>query len=63
MNEKMLTTEQVADQLSVKVETVRDWLRRGLLVGYKIGGAKDWRVKPSDLNAFLEKRRNIREEQ
>jgi len=54
----MLTPEQVAEQLSVKVETVREWLRRSLLVGYKIGGAKDWRVKPSDLAAFLEARRN-----
>lgn len=60
MDEKMLTPEQVAEQLQVKVTTVRDYLRRGLLVGYKIGGTKDWRVKPSDLNAFLEARKNIR---
>ncbi len=58
MDEKMLTPEQVAKQLSVKVETVREWLRRSLLVGYKVGGAKDWRVKPSDLAAFLEERKN-----
>ncbi len=58
MDEKMLTAEQVAEQLSIKVETVREYLRRGLLTGYKIGGTKDWRVKPSDLEAFLQERKN-----
>ena len=32
--------------------TVRQWLRKGLLRGYKIG--KEWRIAAKDLDAFLQ---------
>jgi excisionase family DNA binding protein len=57
MEEKFLRPDEIAKQLDVDIETVRVWLRRGELVGYKLGS--DWRVKPSDLEEFLTKRRNV----
>jgi excisionase family DNA binding protein len=61
VDEKFLRPDEIAKQLDVEVETVRAWLRRGELTGYKLGN--DWRVKPTDLQSFLEKRRNTKEEQ
>ena len=49
--EKLLTPEDAAKILVVEAETVRDWLRRGVLKGIKMG--RLWRVKESDLEAFL----------
>ncbi len=59
MSEKFLRPNEIAQMLDVQEETVRVWLRKGLLVGFKLGN--DWRVKPSDLEEFLNKRRNIEE--
>lgn len=57
MSEKFLRPDEIAKQLDIKDETVRIWLRKGVLVGYKVGS--DWRVKPADLEEFLSKRRNV----
>ncbi len=51
--EKLLTVQQVADQLQVRPKTVREWLKSGQLKGVKIGG-RQWRVKESDLQAFVD---------
>ena len=51
--EKLLTPEDTAKALSVKPETVREWLRTGKLKGVKVG--RLWRVREGDLEAFLEK--------
>lgn len=60
MDEKFLRPDEIAKMLDVDIETVRVWLRKGELGGYKLGS--DWRVKPSDLDTFLEKRRNVKEQ-
>jgi excisionase family DNA binding protein len=49
--EKLLTPEDAAKVLLVKPETVREWLRSGKLKGVKVG--RLWRVRESDLEAFL----------
>jgi len=49
--EKLLTPEDTAKALSVKPETVREWLRTGKLKGVKMG--RLWRIRESDLEAFL----------
>ena len=55
MNEKLLTPEQVAEGLQVTERTVYGWLRRGTLPALKLG--RLWRVRPEDLEAFLENAR------
>jgi excisionase family DNA binding protein len=37
MPNHLLTPEEVADLLSMKVVTIRQWARQGLLPSYKIG--------------------------
>jgi excisionase family DNA binding protein len=49
--EKLLTPEDAAKFLLVKPETLRGWLRTGKLKGVKAG--RLWRVRESDLQAFL----------
>jgi excisionase family DNA binding protein len=51
--EKLLTPEDAAKALLVKPETLRGWLRTGKLKGVKVG--RLWRVRESDLDAFLKK--------
>ena len=53
---RLLTTRQVAKQLSVTPRTVALWLREGELPGIKINGYT-WRVRESDLEEFIESRR------
>lgn len=52
MAEKMLTPEEVAIRLSVKPNTVRNWLREGNLKGVKLG-KRIWRVKEADLQNYI----------
>ncbi len=51
-DKKLLTPRDVADRLQVNERTVKIWLRKGRLRGFKIG--KEWRISPDDLQAFLE---------
>jgi excisionase family DNA binding protein len=50
--EKLLTPEDAAKALLVKSDTLRGWLRTGKLKGVKVG--RLWRVRESDLEAFLQ---------
>ena len=59
MNEKLLTPEQVAERLQVTERTVYGWLRRGSLPALKLG--RLWRVRPADLEHFLERARRTPE--
>jgi excisionase family DNA binding protein len=55
VDERWFTVEQIADLLQVHPETVRSWLRSGRLKGRAFGGKTGWRVRESELNAFLER--------
>ncbi len=57
MDEQLLTPHQVAGRLQVNERTVKIWLRKGRLRGFKIG--KEWRISPDDLQAFLEASANM----
>ena len=46
-----LTPDDIAGQLGVESTTVRDWLRSGELIGFKLG--KNWRIHQSDLDRLL----------
>ncbi|HEV2109066.1 MAG TPA: helix-turn-helix domain-containing protein [Thermomicrobiales bacterium] len=48
-----LTVAQIAERLQVHPETVRRWLRDGQLAGRNFGGKSGYRVRESDLEAFL----------
>ncbi len=52
-----LTVEEVADFFRVNVETVRRWIRAGDLPVLDLGGPRvGYRIKRSDLDAFISKR-------
>ncbi len=50
---KLLTTEAAAERLDVAPTTVRDWLRKGILKGTKVGGGKLWRISEEAIDEFL----------
>ena len=49
----LLTAEAVGAELQVTVQTVRRWIRDGVLPGRRIG-LRQWRVKRSDLRRFVD---------
>lgn len=50
---RLLKPEEVAEYLGVSRRAVMNWLRAGRIRGVKVG--RFWRVRPEDLEAFLEK--------
>jgi excisionase family DNA binding protein len=59
MDDRLLTIEEASAYLHKSVKTVREWLRTGKLSGLKVGGT--WRIRASDLEAFLEAARPVKE--
>ncbi len=55
MPDKMLSVEEIADELGVNPETVRVWIRTGELVALSIG--KGYRISRADLDDFIRRRR------
>lgn len=55
--EKLFTIEEVAKILRVHTRTVTRYIEAGRLKASKLGV---WRIKQSDLNAFLEDTSNIK---
>lgn len=53
MDERWLTVAEICERLRVHEETVRRWLREGKLPGRAFGGRTGYRVRESDLEAFL----------
>ncbi len=63
MNERpYLTAEEVAEMLSVSVDTVRIWCTRkkNKLPAFKIG--REWRIERADLDRFIQERKNTQDE-
>lgn len=52
--EAFLTPEDVAERLSVNVQTVRAWIRSGKLPASRLAGRRVLRIRESDLEAVLE---------
>jgi excisionase family DNA binding protein len=50
--DRYLTVEQVAERLQVHEETVRRWLRAGLLRGHVISRRAGWRIRESEVDRF-----------
>ena len=51
--ERLLTVEQVAKRLQVHEETVRRWLRTGILQGSLLTRRAGYRIRESDLDHFV----------
>lgn len=54
--EELYTVEEVAALLKLKEETVTKLIRQKKLPGFKVT-AGSWRVKDSDLRAYIEEQR------
>jgi len=52
---KLLTAAQVAENLGVKVQTVREWLHKGKIPGTILPGG-DMRFKEADIERWIESR-------
>jgi len=50
---KLLTPEEAAKILHVSPDTVRGWLRKGVIKGTKVGGGRLWRISESTINEFV----------
>ncbi len=62
-DEQMFTIKQVARRMNVDEKTVRRWIQRGALRAINIGGLRpEYRIRPSDLEDFIENRETDREE-
>jgi excisionase family DNA binding protein len=55
MEKEWYSPQEIADLLDLKVETIREYIRKRELIAYKFG--RDYRVKREDYEAWLEKRR------
>jgi PTS system nitrogen regulatory IIA component len=53
--DRLLTTEEVAEYLRVTPKTVREWIQRGELEAIDVG--QGYRIFKRDLDAFIERRR------
>ena len=52
--ERYLSLQELGDELGVSDQTVRRWVKAGVLAAYKPG--KEYRIKGSDLEEFLKTR-------
>ena len=53
--DSMLTTSEVAQMLSVHINTVRRWSNQGVLKSYRIGSRGDRRFRKEDIDNFFTK--------
>jgi len=53
MKDKLLTPEDAARLLQVSPDTVRGWLRKGVIKGTKVGGGRLWRISESTIDEFV----------
>lgn len=60
MRTEWLSAEDIAEELNVKVSTVRSWIRNRKLKAVKLG--RDYRIKREDYEKFLEERSNTFDE-
>lgn len=55
-----LTVDEVAAKLRVASKTVRRWCASGQLKASRAG--RPWRIKPADLDAFMQAQSEVNEE-
>jgi excisionase family DNA binding protein len=55
MTKTSFTTSDIAQICHHSRETVKRWLEKGEINGYRVGASGHWRVLPKDLAAFLKR--------
>jgi excisionase family DNA binding protein len=55
MEKESFTTSEIARICHHSRETVKRWLEKGEISGYRVGTSGHWRVLPKDLAAFLKR--------
>ena len=55
-DEQLMSIKDVADFLQLNETTIYSWAQQGTLPGFKLG--RTWRFRPSEIEAWLEQRRN-----
>jgi excisionase family DNA binding protein len=55
MADQLLTVPQVADELQVTAQTIRNWIESGVLPAARIGRA--FRIRREDVDALLDRAR------
>jgi len=58
VSKQYFTVEDIAEQLGVSVDTVRNWIKQGKLDAYKVG--RDYRISREQFEKFMEERRTGR---
>ncbi len=53
MKDKLLTPADAARLLQVSPDTVRNWLRKGVIKGTKVGKGRLWRISESTIDEFV----------
>ena len=53
--EELLTVKEAAARLKVTEKTIKTWLGKGQLKGYKAG--RQWRITPAAIREFLQANR------
>src|SRR5216684_5055778 len=53
MSERLFTAEEVAEKLRLNKVTVHRWIRSGKLEAVNFGGTSGYRIRASDVEAFL----------
>jgi len=60
LSSQWLSVEDIANDLNVKIDTVRSWIREKKLTAYRVG--RDYRIKRVDYEKFLEERKTRNDE-
>jgi excisionase family DNA binding protein len=61
MSTQWLSVEDIAKELGVHVDTVRNWIKQKRLIAYRVG--RDYRIKKEDYDKFLKERRTLQDEE
>jgi excisionase family DNA binding protein len=56
LEDEFLTVKEIADRLKVKTFTILEWIRKGDLPAYRVGG-RSYRIRKEDYEEWLKKRR------
>jgi excisionase family DNA binding protein len=60
MSTQWLSVEDIAKELGLTEDTIRNYIRTKQLIAYRMG--RDYRIKREDYDKFLEKRRTDKED-
>lgn len=52
---KLMDTEELADYLRLRKQTIYNWLHKGKISGIKVGGV--WRFRKHDIEDWLKQRK------